>query len=126
MKTSESLYIKILLWAYERHEGFREQELVDEFKLNEGDWKMRWFLSVFKNGTNDNTPILIHMYNKRDGENEIGYWGLSEKGISAAIDYLELKEAREGGRKAMRVATISLIVAIVVGVIQILSDFEVI
>jgi hypothetical protein len=107
------------LWAYERHEGFREQELIEKFGLREADWKMRWFLSVFKNGTNDNTPILIHMYNKRDGENEIGYWGLSEKGMSSAIDYLELSEARKNSRQAMWIAIGSLVLATIVGIAQI-------
>lgn len=119
MKSEESLYIKILLWAYKHHEGFREVDLIEHFKLQESDWKYRWFLAVFKNGTNDNTPMLIHMYNKRDGQNEIGYWGLSEKGMSAAIDYLELKEARESSRHAMWIAVGSLVIATLVGIAQI-------
>ena len=40
--------------------------------------------------------------------------------VSKVTDYEELKEARESSRKAMRVATGSLIIAILVGVAQIL------
>jgi hypothetical protein len=59
------------------------------------------------------------MYNKRDGENEIGYWGLSEKGMSSAIDYLELSEARKNSRQAMWIAIGSLVLATIVGIAQI-------
>ncbi len=42
--------------------------------------------------------------------------------VSKVTDYDELKEARESSRKAMYIATGSLIVAIIVGVIQIWSS----
>lgn len=119
MKTNDSLYIKILLWAYEHHDGFCEQDLIDEFKLRDEDWKYRWFLTIFKNGTNDNTPMMVHMYNKKVGVNEVGYWGLSEKGMSAVIDYLELSEARKNSRQAMWIAIGSLMLATIVGIAQI-------
>lgn len=116
MKTDKKLFVKILTWAFERQDGFAEQELIDEFEIRVSDSKYRWFLMVFKEGTNDKPPLLKHFADKKG----VGYWSLSDKGMSAAIDYIELKEARESSKKAMYIATGSLLVAILVGIAQII------
>ncbi len=117
MKTEESLYIKILLWAYDNSvNGFTERELFDHFDLNDKTDLKRWYVKVFKNGTNDNPSIIDHFTIR----NEVGYWCLTEKGMSAAIAYLDLKEARESSKEAKKIALWSIWIAIIVGVFQIL------
>ena len=123
MKTKESIYIKILLWAYERSaDGFTETELSTNFGLNNDPGLYRWYLKVFRGGTNDNPSIIDHFKTI----NDIGYFCLTEKGMSAAIDYLELKEAQASGRKETIIAIISILIGVIVGVIQIyLSIFQI-
>lgn len=116
MKTEQSIYIRILLWAYDKQiDGFSEKELFEEFGFNEEMDLSKWYLKVFRNGTNDNTPMIDHFVNRDD----VAYWCLTEKGMSAAIGYLDLKEAREGGKRAMFIAILSLVLATVVGIFQI-------
>ena len=116
IKTKESIYIKILLWAYERSaDGFTEAELTENFELNNDTGLYKWYLQVFKNGTNDNLPIIDYFKTVDD----VGYWCLTEKGMSAAIDYLELKEAQASGKKATVIAIISIIINILAVLAQI-------
>ena len=125
MKTDESFYIKILLWAYEKTSsgvGFTEAEMLKEFDLkNSGGEQYRLYLKLFRDGTNDNHPIIDHFYNKPlDDGSEIGYWCLSDKGMSSAIDYIDLKEARENSESAKCLAFWSIGISIFVGISQIL------
>lgn len=47
MKTKDSLFIKILEWAYEKQEvGFLEEDLIEKFGLRPE--KIKWYLMVFK------------------------------------------------------------------------------
>lgn len=115
MKTQESLYVQILEWAFYKHEGFTEQELLDTFKLKDEEWRLQWYLRVFRNG-NPHNPSLIENYRTY---NKIGYWCLSEKGMSAAVDYIELKETQRNSRNAMYTAIGSLTIATIVGLAQI-------
>jgi len=115
----ESLYVRILVWAFEQRQGFSEQQLLDEFDIKGGTETYQWYQHVFRFGTNDNPAMLVHFCTRRVDGNDIGFQCLSEKGMSAAIDYLELREARESSRKAMFIATGSLILATLVGIAQI-------
>jgi hypothetical protein len=57
MRTEESLYIRILLWAYSKQDGFTDQEIANEFKLHENTGGLyRWYLEVFRRGSNE----IIH------------------------------------------------------------------
>ncbi len=115
MKTKDNLYIKILLWAYDKaQEGFTREELNTKFNLR-GELH-QWVESNFFNGTNSNRALIGHL---RYSEG-IQYFTLSSKGMSAVIDYIELKEARESSQKAIKIATWSFGVAIGIGILQIL------
>lgn len=127
MKTEESFYVKILLWAYDKTAsgvGFTDDELLNHFDLKNGNGeKYRLYLKLFKTGTNDNHPVIDHFWNKQNSTEEIGYWCLSDKGMASAIDYIDLKEARESSKEAKRLAMWSIWIAVVVGIFQILTSF---
>ena len=117
MKSEESLYIRVLLWAYEQStEGFAESDLHRTFGLLQNLSLREWYQRVFRNTRADNTPLIDHFRT----EDSISYHCLTEKGMSAAIDYLGLKEARESSKSAMRIAIGSLVLAALVGIVQIL------
>ncbi len=117
-KGEENLYIKILLWAYGKsQDGFTRREMTEEFGL-EGNIDS-WVQKIFFSGTNSSRPIIGHFKStEKNGEN-IDYFMLTDKGMSTAIDYIELKEARESSQKAIKIATWSFGVAITVGIFQI-------
>lgn len=119
MKTKESLYIKILLWAYENSaQGFSEQELFEKFEIVPGSVNYKLYLKFFRDGNSSSgNPAIIDYFDTR---NNITFWCLTEKGMSAAIDYLDLKEARESSKEAMYIAIGSLIIATLVGIAQII------
>ncbi len=99
MNNEGNLYIDILLWAYDKkHDGFTETELIERFSLNDGK-RRSWYLAVFRRGTNDNPSII-----EPNGD----LWYLTEKGLSMAVDYIELSEARKSSRTALVFATWSL------------------
>lgn len=123
MKTENSLYIRVLLWAYEHSvQGFSEQELLDEFKIAPGTVEYKLYLKFFKDGnsTSGNPSMIDHF----DTRGNIGYWCLTEKGMSAAIDYLDLKEARESSKDAKSFAMWSIWIAVIVGLFQIISSWK--
>jgi hypothetical protein len=112
------------LWAYDRTadgSGFTENELLKEFDLHDGPGeKYRLYRKLFLEGTNDDRPVIVHLYNKQLATGEVGYWCLSDKGMASAIDYLDLKEARESSKSAKEIAFWSIGIAVVVGILQII------
>ncbi len=109
VKKEESLYVQILRWTYERqNEGFTEEELLINFKLNNKDGR-GWYTKVFRDRT-----VLIDPINYSDK------WTLTSEGMSAAVNYLNLKEAEESGKHARIIAFWSIGIGIAVGVIQII------
>ncbi len=117
MKTEESLYIKILLWAYDRQAlGFREEELISHFELNKSPELRAWYQTTFRHGTNDNHAMIANFIYA----NNAHLFSLSEKGMSAAIDYLDLRDARENSRDAKIIALWSIWIAVIVGIFQII------
>jgi hypothetical protein len=120
MKTEESLYIKILIWSYNKSStGFTHEELEKEFKLKEGDGEAyKMYLKLFRNGTINN-PSLIDEYKY---VNEKHYYCLSEKGMSAAIGYLDLKEAQKSGKRAEKISIVAIIIGVIVGIVQIITQ----
>lgn len=126
MKTEESFYVQILLWAYDKTAtgvGFTDNELLTRFDLkNSNGEKYRLYLKLFRDGTNDNHPIIDHFCNKETEAGEVSYWCLSDKGMTSAIDYIDLKEARESSKEAKRLAMWSIWIAVIVGIFQILTS----
>ncbi len=112
-----NLYIEILRWAYDkRFEGFTEEELFLKFELNKTETLKKWYLHVFR-GAKDNEDCLIGIY---DYKNDSYYCCLTARGLSAAIDYLNLEEVQKTGRRAEKIAITAIVIGIVVGVTQIL------
>lgn len=111
MKTDESLYIRILLWAYKKSaDGFSEQELLTENKITPGSVDYKLYLKLFKGGDNvSGNPSMIDQF---DIKNDVGYWCLTEKGMSSAVDYLDLKETQKNSKQAFWIAISSIIISI--------------
>jgi hypothetical protein len=73
---------------------------------------------IFFSGTHSDRPMISRL-------KEIGgitLFSLTDKGISAAVDFMELHEARESSKQAKKVATWSLWIAIGVGLGQIITS----
>lgn len=117
----ESLYIEILMWAFDKStDGFTEQDLYQKFNIQRGSDVEIWYLKVFRGGSIHNSSIIDNYIYKEGQPNGIQYWCLTEKGMSYAIDYKELKEAQKSGKRAMWIAIISIIIGVFVGIAQLI------
>lgn len=115
---NKNLYLDILEWAYNNSaNGFTEEELFKKFNLT-GTEAGGWYLKVFRNSGNGNA-VLIDDFCTRE---EISYWTLSPKGMSEAINYLNLKAAQKSGKRAEKIALVAIGVSIAVGLVQITID----
>ncbi len=109
MEKEGDLYIDILNWAYERvHNGFTSDELRKEFKLEGERWD--WALKIFFPDKDNENSLIKHITYKAD--QNLQWYAISSKGISAVINERQLKEARDSSRKAIKIATYSLWIAI--------------
>ncbi len=116
MKTEETLYIKILVWAYNRQEaGFTWGDLQKEFQLNKE--QEQWVLKVFRSNMPIGDNLIDHL--GYDQERSIHRYVITSKGTSVAVDYLNLKEAEKSGRRAEKIAMVAIIVGVIVGIAQI-------
>lgn len=116
VKTEKSLYIKILLWAYEKQEaGFEWQELEEEFGLTSA--QDQWVLKVFRSSASDNENLLGHLnYNEKDDKH---LFVITSKGTSAAVEYLNLMEAKVSSERAEKIALVAIVTGVIVGIFQI-------
>lgn len=115
MKTEDTLYIRILIWAYNKQEaGFLEKDLFEEFGLNPE--QIKWYLKVFRS----NLPISKNLVGHLDYTDNKHTMALTDKGTSEAIAYLGLEEARKSGTRAERIAKLAIVIGIIVGLIQII------
>jgi hypothetical protein len=120
MKTEESFYIKILIWAFSKTKGFTEAELFQEFKIIPGSTEYCLYLKLFKDGNSSTgNPSTIDQFEVR---NNIAYCCLTDKGMASAIDYLDLKETRENSSEARKLAITSIWISIAVGAISIVAS----
>ena len=113
-RNNKNLYTAILVWAYKKGQtGFTQPELFEEFGLDSSRELKRWVVNIFFRGSN-NDRSLIDVYELRsDGTTNL--YALTDKGMSAAVDYLDLKDARKSGRLAMWLGVVAFIVSIVQG-----------
>lgn len=121
MVTEEQIYIKILLWIFgKQHTGFTNQELQREFNLDEN--QQIWVQKVFRPASTEERlfDVLVGTQNSPQSHMNTAIMVITGKGIASAIDYLDLKEARESGADAKKLALRSIWVAIGLGVVQIL------
>ena len=117
MKTEDTLYIKILVWAYRKQEaGFTWGDLEKEFNLNKA--QLNWVQKVFRSNMPASENLIDHLsYNEKANEH---LFVITSKGTSIAVQYLGLKEAEESGRRAEKIAHVAIIVGIIVGTLQII------
>lgn len=117
MKTQDTLYIKILIWAYNRQEaGFSWGDLTKEFNLTPE--QIQWVQKIFRSNMPASENLIDHLsYNQ---EKDSHLFVITSKGTSAAIEYLNLKEAERTGRRAEKIAIAAIIIGAVVGLIQII------
>ena len=115
VKTESNRFIEILEWAYEKQEaGFLEEDLIKKFDLRPE--KIKWYLMVFK----PNQPG-DRMIEYVEGEH---IYAITAKGISTVIGYRKLKEAEKSGKLATRIAIVAIVIGIIVGVAQIVIDWN--
>ena len=116
MNNKESLYIKILLWAYEKStDGFTENELFENFQLDRLGLR-GWYLKVFR----ESSSLIIDNFKN---VSDVSYWCLTARGMSNAVNYLELKETQKSGKRGEHIALWAIGVSIVVGLVQIFFAF---
>ena len=116
METEDTLYIRILVWAYKRQEtGFSWKELMDEFKLNKK--QEQWVIKIFRSNMPIVDNLIDHLsYNEKNNEH---LYVITAKGTSAAVQYLNLKEAEISGKRAEKIAKVAIVIGIIVGITQI-------
>lgn len=117
MKTEDTLYIQILVWAYKKQEaGFSWGDMIKEFQLNSA--QVQWVQKVFRSNMPASENLIDHLsYNEKDNEH---LFVIASKGTSAAIEYLNLEEAKISSRRAEKIALVAIFIGVVVGVIQII------
>ena len=117
MKTKKSLYIKILIWAYKKQEiGFSMKELKEKFNLNSR--QEQWVLNVFRSNMPSSENLIDHL--NYSGTNNEHFFVITSKGMSAAIAYLSLEEAKKSSKRAEIIAWFAIGIGIVVGIFQII------
>ncbi|OHA17800.1 MAG: hypothetical protein A2664_04315 [Candidatus Taylorbacteria bacterium RIFCSPHIGHO2_01_FULL_46_22b] len=118
MKLKESLYIRILVWAYEQQEaGFTWEDLTNEFKLN--NKQLQWVQKIFRSNMPSSENLIDHLFYQNDEHTFV----ITAKGTSAAVQYLNLKEAERSGKRAEYIAWTAISVGVIVGAIQIIIGF---
>jgi len=119
-KTNESLYIKVLLWIYEKgSSGFTKDELREAFEVSDQEWS--WVRWTFLNGLSGDSPLAWHIGAEFTGGDQTNHekFYITPAGSSTVLDYLELSEARKSSKEARWWAIIAVFISILVGLVQI-------
>lgn len=117
MKTEDTLYIKILIWAYQRQEaGFSWGDLRKEFALSPA--QEQWVQKIFRSNMPASDNLIDHLsYNEQKDSH---LFVITSKGTSAAIEYLNLVEAKISSKRAEKIALVAIVIGATVGVFQII------
>ena len=117
MKTEDTLYIKILIWAYQRQEaGFSWGDLKTEFELSSA--QEQWIQKIFRSNMPASDNLIDHLsYNEQKDSH---LFVITSKGTSAAIEYLNLMEAKMSSKRAEKIALVAIVIGATVGVFQII------
>lgn len=120
MKTEDTLYIKILIWAYQRQEaGFSWGDLKTEFGLSSA--QEQWVQKIFRSNMPASDNLIDHLsYNEQKDSH---LFVITSKGTSAAIEYLNLMEAKISSKRAEKIALVAIVIGATVGVFQIIIAF---
>lgn len=117
MKTEEALYIRILIWAYKKQEaGFSWEDLKKEFPLSSA--QEQWVGIIFSSNPSHSDNNLIERWIHNQNNEQL--FRITTKGTSAAIGYLNLKEAERSGRRAELIAWVAISTGIIVGIFEII------
>lgn len=109
-QSPQDLYIKILLWAHSTQEtGFTWDDMKDRFSLN--TLQERWVRKIFLT-TSDNDRKFFELL-RDDGTSTSNkhYYSLNEKGMSAAVSYMSLKQSEKSSKYALWFAGLSLLIS---------------
>jgi len=118
----ERLFTRVLEYAYNR-DAFTYDEIKKELKISAQEDAQ--FQHLFRSGTLENPDLLI--VTKVNGTNTLT---LSRSGEQIALDYLELREARqsarsaqEQGNKAVMIAYRSMWISGFIGIAGIIAQY---
>lgn len=115
MKIEDQIYIKVLVWAYENNNsGFTREDLRNSLFLNSAE--MNWIERTFFPNPQNSYSLIVHL----ESNNGKNFFTLSDRGMSEAINYLTLREAQKGSKRAERIALSSIVISAVVGLVQII------
>ena len=115
MNNKDRLFVRALDYCH-KHGEFTRIQLENDLGIKTpGDRAL--FSHLFQSGTNDTPPLLTTI--PRDG---VDYLVLSRTGEELALEYVELKEARESSKNAILIASISMAIATITGILQVISQ----
>ena len=107
----ESKYIQILKWAYKKKDtGFTWDELKEKFSLD--NLEEKWIKKKFLTASNNDRKFFEHYYNDDSVEPNLHYYSLNEKGISAALHYLNENQNKYLSTIAIVISILALFIAI--------------
>jgi hypothetical protein len=110
----QNLYLQVLEWAFNKTpNGFTEEELFKSFNIVTSEQR-GWYLTTFRNSSNGNQTLIESV-----SSTVINRWHLTEKGITNAVEYIELREALKSGKRATCIAILALIIGILTGLAQV-------
>ncbi|PIR46873.1 MAG: hypothetical protein COV07_02000 [Candidatus Vogelbacteria bacterium CG10_big_fil_rev_8_21_14_0_10_45_14] len=107
-KSLEDLYIRVLLWAFQRQEaGFTWKELIDNFQLN--SLQEIWVRKIFLTVSDHDRKFFEHLRTGDATTFSTEHYSLNEKGVTAALNYKSLAHAEKTSSSAITIATISML-----------------
>lgn len=100
MDKNNDLYIRILLWAHDRQEvGFSWGELKIKFHLN--ILQENWVRKIFLTASGTDRKFFEILRNDENVTPNVYYYSLNEKGMTAAVNYMSLKQAEKSSKYAL-------------------------
>lgn len=111
-KGNEDLYVRILLWAYEKQEtGFTMEEIRPTFNLSQEE--DTWVRKIFLTTSDQDRKFFEHFLNDESGTTNRHLYSLNEKGITAALNYRNIRQAERSGAWAIGIAVATAILAFI-------------
>lgn len=105
-------YTQILLWAYRKQEkGFTWDELTQEFGLS--GLEENWVKKIFKTVDDSDRKFFEHYRNDENVTSNVHYYSLNEKGILAALSYLEWQQTKKSSFRANIFSGVAVLIGVV-------------
>ncbi len=106
-KKDEDLYIRVLMWAYEKQEtGFTWEEMKSFFVLNK--LQENWVRKIFLTASDQDRKFFEHLRNDDTVAPNQHFYSLNEKGLNTAINYKALTSAEKNSNTALRIAIVGI------------------